>query len=79
MCEPVNPPAPKQSIRFYAAIFPSVEFASFAFCYWLENRWSTSRLCISTSNANSVRACARPRPENRRKPRCSFKSANLID
>src|SRR5438270_5236285 len=55
-----------------------LRLVSCPFCFCFEKRCSTSRLCTSTSKANSVRARVRPWPEKRRKPRCSFKSANRV-
>src|SRR2546430_7654826 len=71
-------PRSQQIVRFYAAIGSLVVCVSFAFCFWLEERCTTSRLCTSTSKASSVRTSIKPRLEKRRKPRCSLKSAKTI-
>src|SRR5262245_20350171 len=49
-------PLTLQSVRFYAAMLSGLRLISCPFCFCLEKRCSTSRLCPRTSKANSVRA-----------------------
>src|SRR5215831_6454507 len=45
---------PKQSVRFYAAMLSGLRLISCPFCFCLEKRCSTSRLCPRTAYSTDV-------------------------